>query len=136
MSARILAQIDALLARFTAARAILASLAPEAEALPSEERVVIMQARESASDAVREPAAPVQVTVLKPRGRRERRSSTRPPAAVATALAGRIPDRPVAVSPRQLAEARESRAPEETNSASAPRSAIEELMMEIAQRSA
>lgn len=135
MSARIVAQIDSLLARLIAARELLAStLNAGTEAQPG--RVVTMEARES-SEAVEDvPATPVQVTVLKPRGRRERRSVARPLASVATALAGSIPERPVAVSPRQLAEARESRAPEETKGPAAPRSAIEELMLEIAQRSA
>ena len=141
MSARLVAQIESLIARLTAARNILASLEPDQpihSALPSAERVVTMQPREADEVEARQVAAtPVQVTMLKPRVRRERRTPPRPLSTSApTALAGSIPEKPVVVSPRQLAEARESRIPEETKGMAAPHSAIEELMLEIAQRSA
>ena len=144
MSARIVAQIEALIARLSAAREILASLQHDTETPATDVRVLTMQTRdpdtapnpEPAPAARRDAAVPVQVTVLKPRGRRERRTVTRPaPAPTATALGGQIPQRPVAVSPLELAQARERRAAEDTPDA-APRSALDELMQEIAQRSA
>ncbi len=144
MSARIVAQIDVLIARLSAAREILASLQHDTESPAVDARVLTMQTREpamasnpgSATSASRDAAVPVQVTVLKPRGRRERRTVTRPASApAATALGGQIPQQPVVVSPLELAQARERRASEDTPVA-APLSALDELMREIAQRSA
>lgn len=140
MSARIIAQIDALLARLTAARQLLASTLTNTEAEVQPGRVVTMEAREPVEVAADVSATPVQVTVLKPRGPRERRTITRKrsSAPVAAALAGHIPQHPVAVSRQQLADARESRAAEQPNDAARAggRSALDELVLEVTQRSA
>ena len=135
MPDRIVAEIDALIARLAAAREILATFLPEAGAPVHEMRLVTMQARESSKPAA---PPPVEVTVLKPRERRARRAVARP-APSPSALAGHIPLQPVAVSPRQLLAAREIRIAEEAKeaaAANAPRSAFDELMLEVAQRSA
>ena len=144
MSARIVAQIEALIARLSAAREILVSLQHDTETPVVDARVLTMQTREPDTapnpepilSAGRDAAVPVQVTVLKPRGRRERRTVIRPASAPApTALGGQIPRQPVVVSPLELAQARERRAADDTPNAP-PLSALDELMREIAQRSA
>lgn len=141
-----LAELDALIARWSTAREILASTLPrlEAQTLPEQiantiielAPVVAPTSTDETSIPVDLPAepSPVRSTVLKPRLPRQRPANTRQAGSLRTALNGVIPHGPVAISPRDLAQPVQKPEPVLADTAASTRGSLEDLMAEVARR--
>lgn len=132
-------ELDLLIARWTLARKILASTLPPArsaaqgDAAPASPVLQLVPPGAAEESKPLSPAPEVQITLLQPKRKRQRRSSVRTTAPSRTALNGPVPLGPVAVSPRQLAIA-VKRPEQAATKEDGPKNSLDELIAEVSRR--